>query len=89
MRDISILEDVDLEIKAKYLYLFLLTLFYNDKSAKQIEATAEEITHAIGISLNMFYRARSILVKRGIIRHSNRYCSETGKKIRDVYEIDD
>ncbi len=87
MLNTDVLEDADLEIKAKYFYIFLFMLFQNNKETIKIYGTAEEMSKNMGLTLAMFYGARKICIKRGIIKLSKLFCQETGKKISDVYEL--
>lgn len=87
MKDLSILENKNMELKAKYLYLYLIALFDSKPKSKQISISAESLGQGMGISLPMLYRARSVLVKLGAIKHLKKYSEDTGKKIGDIYEL--
>lgn len=77
---INILRSKDLEISEKYLFLFLI-------NEKEREFKASLLADMLGISVGMLYRARSLLVKRGLLQLSKKFCSETGKRISDIYEL--
>lgn len=87
MPQLKLLRDTSLDIKAKYLFFFIYYLFSLKKDCKQLIANDDEFSSKLGISLNMFYRCRKVLVNRGIINVISNFCPITGKKINNIYEI--
>jgi len=80
-----VLKDKTIEIKAKYLYMYLTGIIETTGDSGELTISAQDLSCALGVSLAMLYRARSILVNLGIIKYTKKYCENTGKKVSDQY----
>lgn len=74
-----------IEVATKYLYLFLSHTIPVQNHGLEIELNNEELSEKTALSLGQLYRARSQLVKLGLLIHKKKFCESTGKKIKDIY----
>jgi hypothetical protein len=81
----SILSNPNIEISTKYLFYF----FYDQQPCgdPEFEIKNDDLSKMTGMSKAKIYRARSQLIKLGLISHRKTYCPITGKKISDFYSF--
>jgi len=82
-----IIEDLETELATKYLYIGLAYMMIQE-GVTIMEVDNDMLSSKLGITNARLYRARGNLVKLGAIKHSKKFCPETGRKISDVYELE-
>jgi hypothetical protein len=84
--DMAIVRNPTIETTTKYFYVCLLMELecagYNCSSL-----CADGLSFNCGISKAKIYRARSQLIKLGVLRLTKKFCSDTGKRLEDIYEL--
>jgi len=86
MLDMSVLRNPDIKPHVKYVYLCIIMELTNNNTYDDI-SLADGMTFNAGISRNMFYKARKILIDKDILRVHKRFCEKTGKRLGDIYEF--
>lgn len=82
----SFFQNQHIEINSKYFLLALIAVF-DIKNQSIVVINTDELSHRIGINPARIYRARNMLKRMGVLEVESKYCTKTGRKIADIYEI--
>jgi len=84
--DMAIVRNPDIEIATKYFYVCLL-MELDSAGSNCAPLCADGLSFNCGLSKSRIYRARAQLIKLGVLRLTKKFCSDTGKRSEDIYEL--
>ncbi len=84
--DMAIVRNSEIEIATKYFYICLL-MELDSAGSNCVPLCSDGLSFNCGLSKPRIYRARSQLIKLGVLRLTRKFCSDTGKRSDDIYEL--
>lgn len=74
----------DVEVYAKYLFLLISRL---SEDGVKLSIHVKDLSACSGLAAQKIYRARKILINYNALKLTFDFCSQTGKKLIDNYEL--